>query len=293
VETRGTDATAGTVEAEDLSVGEAAPRWLSRARAQIVRRHSIAVEIVIMVCLYFVYDSGRGLVVGGSARAYSDARSVAHLERDLHIFFEPRIQSVLAHVPGLTDLFGVGYATFHLGVTAIVLGWLYYRRPRVFARVRTLLTVTSLLALVGFALFPTAPPRLAGVGIKDTLHIGKTTAESGVWDWLYNPYAAIPSLHMAFAVIVGASVVLFARRRWMRCAGVIYPFFIAAEVIATGNHFILDVLTGILTAVVALVITVPLAGEGADRHLGHTLRLIGARSGDLVRPPTGLRHKTH
>ena len=234
---------------------------------------------------------------GGAGRASGDARRVARLEHQLHIFFEPSIQSVLAHVPGLNSVFGVGYATFHLGVTALVLGWLYYRRPQVFARIRTLLTVTSVLAVIGFALFPTAPPRLAGVGIKDTLHIGKTTAESGIWDWLYNPYAAVPSLHMAFAVIVGASIMLFARRRWMRFVGVAYPIFIAAEVVATGNHFIFDVLTGILTTAVALVFTVPLAGEGVDRHLGHTLRLIGSRSGDLFRPSGGfteaLHHKTH
>jgi hypothetical protein len=282
---------------QGASDGEAKARWWSRARTQIVRRHSIGVEIIVMVCLYAVYDSARGVVGGGDGRAYRDARNVAHLEHELHIFSEPRIQSALAHIPGINGIFAVGYSTFHLGVTALVLGWLYYRRPHVFARIRTLLTVTSVLAVIGFAFFPTAPPRLAGVGIKDTLHIGKTTAESGVWDWLYNPYAAVPSLHMAFAVIAGGSLVVFARWRWMRLVGVAYPIFIAAEVIGTGNHFIFDVVTGMLTAAVALVVTVPLAGEGIDRHLGHTLRLIGSRSGDLFRPAgtpsAALHHETH
>ncbi len=214
-----------------------------------------------MVCLYAIYDSARGVVVGGAATAIRNARTVAGIERSLHVFVEPSIQAALTHVPGLVTLFGFGYATFHLGVTGAVLLWLYYRRPGVFARVRTLLVVTTLLALIGFAFFPVAPPRLAGVGIADTLNIGRATVESGVLHWLYNPYAAVPSLHMAFAVIAGGSVVAFARHRAVRLVGLGYPVFVAAEVLATGNHFLFDVVTGVAVVAVAAVLTLRLRHE--------------------------------
>jgi hypothetical protein len=272
-----------------LPDGQEAPRIeaggsrAGRIRRQIAARHSLVVEIIIMLAVYGVYDGARGLVVGGATTAYDNAREVARFEKDLHIFFEPHIQSVLSRVPGLTTWFGIGYAVFHLGVTAAVLLWLYWRRPTVFARVRTLLAAVSLLALIGFSLFPTAPPRLAGVGIKDTLHIGQATAETGWLHWLYNPYAAVPSLHMSFAVIAGGSVLLFARHRWVKVLGLIYPVDIAAEVLSTGNHFIFDVVTGIIAVFIAFVIMVPISGEGEGRRIGQSFRLVAIRSTDLLR----------
>jgi hypothetical protein len=263
-----------------VDLGQGRP---GRIRRQIAARHSLVVEIIVMLAVYGVYDGARGLVVGGATAAYRNARTVATLEKDLHVFFEPHIQSVLSRVPGLTTWFGIGYATFHLGVTAAVLLWLYWRRPTVFARVRTLLAVVSLLALIGFSLFPTDPPRLADIGIKDTLHIGRATAETGWLHWLYNPYAAVPSLHMAFAVIAGGSVLLFARRRWVRLLGLVYSFDIAAEVTATGNHFLFDVVTGIVAVFIAFVIMVPIAGEGEGRRIGRSFRLIAVRATDLIR----------
>jgi PAP2 superfamily len=271
----------GMVAALDLA---STPSWWGRIHHQIVIRHSLALEIFIMACVYGIYDGARGLVSGGAATAYRNARSVARWEKDLHVFVEPHIQNVLTRVPGLTTWFGIGYDTFHLGVTAAVLLWLYWRRPHLFARVRTLLAVTSLLALIGFTCFPTAPPRLAGVGIKDTLHLGRATAETGWLQWLYNPYAAVPSLHMGFALIAGGSVLLFARRRWMRIVGLIYPIDITAEVLATGNHFLFDVVTGIVTVFLAFAIMIPLAGEGEDARIGRAFRLVAARFTDLFRP---------
>jgi hypothetical protein len=275
------DEASGLISAEDGAMR----RTLRAVRRHISTRHSLVVEIVLMAALYALYDSMRGLALGGANTAFRNARTVAELERHLHIFVEPRIQAVLTSVPGLVSVFNVGYATFHLGVTGAVLIWLYFARPHVFPRIRTLLVITSMLALVGFVLFPAAPPRLAGLGIKDTLHLGKATAESGVLHWLYNPYAAVPSLHMAFAVIAGGSLMLFARRRWVRVVGFVYPLFVAAEVIATGNHFLFDVLSGIAAVGVAAIAAIPLAGQGADRSLRRTTHLVAARTTDMVGRP--------
>jgi hypothetical protein len=120
-----------SVPSDRVSADGKTLRTWARVRAYIVARHRLPIEIILMVVLYAVYDSARGLVVGGASRAFRNARSVARLERQLQVFFEPRIQSALGHVPGLTGVFGVGYDSFHHGVTALVLGWLYFRRPHV------------------------------------------------------------------------------------------------------------------------------------------------------------------
>lgn len=256
-------------------------RWV---QAQIARPHALWVEVLAMCMLYALYDSGRGLAVSEAPTAIRNAQLVARTERELHIFVEPAIQRALSHAHWLTTFFGIGYASFHLGVTALVLLWLYRFHPGVYPRVRTLLIVTSLLALVGFVLFPAAPPRLAGVGITDTLHLARATAESGVLSFLYNPYAAVPSLHESYAVIAGGSVALFAGRRVVRVLGALYPLYTVVEVVATGNHFLFDIVTGAAVVGVALLVTIPLASTGADRRIGRTLLLIAGRGSEVVRP---------
>jgi hypothetical protein len=96
------------------------------------------------------------------------------------------VQRAVQTLPGLTSLFGVAYLTLHLAVTAGVLLWLHRRRPEDFPFVRTALPLASGLALVGFLVYPTAPPRLAGIGIVDIVSS------------LYNPYAAVPSTHAGY-----------------------------------------------------------------------------------------------
>jgi hypothetical protein len=216
-----------------------------RILSWLVGRHHVAAEILVLVGVYVIYDAARGVVAGGASVAVRHAREVATLERHLHLFVEPAVQRVLAHLPGLHVVFDVGYDACHLGVTGGVLVWLYLRRADVYARVRTTLLAATALALVGFTVFPTAPPRLAGLGVADSLHLAAETDHSGLLQLLYNPYAAMPSLHMAFAVIAGGSLMAFGGRRCTRIIGAVYIAFVAVEVVATGNHFVLDVATGI------------------------------------------------
>jgi hypothetical protein len=114
-------------------------------------------------------------------------------------------------LPGLTGLLGVAYLTLHLAVTAAVLIWLHQRRPAAFPFVRTTLLLASGLALIGFLLYPTAPPRLAGIGIADTASNGTVDLNKGLVSSLYNPYAAVPSMHIGYALIVAASLLRHAR----------------------------------------------------------------------------------
>jgi membrane-associated phospholipid phosphatase len=243
------DTTPAIVARRQVGLGNRARRWLSVP-------HSLLVEAAVLVAVYVAYDSSRGLAGVGKTTAIRHARTIAAAERHLHLFVEHDVQQAARHVPGLLNVFGFGYATFHLGVTVVVVSWLYFRHPTVFVRVRAVLIAASGVALIGFTLYPTAPPRLAGIGIADTLSLGRATAESGFLRFLYNPYAAMPSIHVAYALIVGAGVVTATNRTWLRVVGVIYPVFVALEVIATGNHFVSDVAAGAAVDAVAVVLMI-------------------------------------
>ena len=126
--------------------------------------------------------------------------------------------------------------------------WLHQRRPAAFAFVRTTLLLASALALLGFLAYPTAPPRLAGIGIADTVSNGHVDLNHGLVSSLYNPYAAVPSMHIGYALSVAASLLRHGRHRLVRTLGALYPLFVLLVVVATGNHFFLDAAAGALVA---------------------------------------------
>ena len=220
-----------------------------------------------MVLTYVMYDAARGLVRGGAPVAIDHARNIATLERSVGLLREADVQRVVGHVPGIEAVFGFGYDVLHLGVTGGVLLWLFFRHPDAYARVRTILLAATGLALVGFTVFPSAPPRLVAIGIADTLSLANDTAHSGVLRLLYNPYAAMPSLHAAYAVIAGACLYHWGRHRVIRFIGITYPIFVAVEVVATGNHFFFDLVAGIVIDACALAF----ASRVLDRHAGREI----------------------
>jgi hypothetical protein len=221
------------------------PGWLSV-------RHSLRAEAVVVVALYGLYELTRGLVVGDADAAAAHADRLVALERSLHLLFEANVQRAAHALPGLTGLLGVAYLTLHLAVTVGVLLWLHQRRPAAFPFVRTTLLLASALALVGFLVYPTAPPRLAGIGIADTVSNGHVDLNRGLVSSLYNPYAAVPSMHVGYALIVGASVFRVGRHLLVRALAILYPPFVLIVVVATGNHFFFDAAAGTLVAALAM-----------------------------------------
>ena len=231
-------------------------RWLSV-------RHSLAVEVAAVLIMYATYEAARGVVGGNRHLAIDHAHAVASLERRLHVFAEANVQDLARGVPGLLTLLGGAYLTLHLGVTAGLLLWLHQRRPAVFARIRTTLLIASALALVGFVLFPTAPPRLAGVGLADTVSGQHVNLNKGLISSLYNPFAAMPSMHMGYALIVAAVLVRFGNKRVLQITGVIYPLLVLLVIVATGNHFFLDAATGAIVVVAASFAATAIGRSGA------------------------------
>jgi hypothetical protein len=229
-------------------------------------RHSLHTEAAAALTLYGLYELARGLVVADTAEADAHAHRVVELERSLHLFVEANVQRAVQTLPGLTSLLGVAYLTLHLAVTAGVLLWLHRRRPDGFPFVRTALLVASGLALVGFLVYPTAPPRLAGVGILDTVSGRHVDLNRGLVSALYNPYAALPSMHIGYALIVAAALFRHGRHLLVRALGALYPPFVVLVIVATGNHFFLDAAAGALVAGLAAALAALLTRRPVTAH---------------------------
>ena len=184
------------------------------------------------------------------------------------------MQRAAEHCRVSASLLGVAYLTLHLAVTAGVLALAPPASPDAFPFVRTTLLLASGLALIGFLVYPTAPPRLAGIGIADTVSNGHVDLNHGLVSSLYNPYAAVPSMHVGYALIVAASLFLHGRRRLVRALAALYPPFVLLVVVATGNHFFLDAAAGALVAALAAARLAallrppkaPLGGRGTTRR---------------------------
>ena len=231
-------------------------RWLSV-------RHSLPAEAVVVLALYGLYELARGLVVGDKHEAVDHARELVTLERSTGLFVEERVQDAAHTLPGLIDLLNGSYLTLHLAVTVAVLLWLHRRRPEAFPLVRTTLVIASGLALGGYLVYPTAPPRTAGIGIADTVSSGHVDLNTGLVSSLYNPYAAVPSMHIGYALLIAASLLRYGRRRLVRVLGALYPPFVLLVVVATGNHFFFDAAAGALVAGVAAAAAALLARRAA------------------------------
>ncbi|HZO50838.1 MAG TPA: phosphatase PAP2 family protein [Gaiellaceae bacterium] len=220
-------------------------------RSWLSRPHSGLAEIGALAVLYGVYELLRGSGDDRLDAAMANTADIVALERHLHVFVEGAIQRAAESVGFLPPLLGLAYMGLHFLGTTGALVWVHRRHRHRFPIVRTTLVFSTALALVGYRLYPAAPPRLTDLGFSDTVSSSTgLNLSSDALGALYNPIAAVPSLHFGYAAIVGAMLVAFAARPWLRAAGAIYPAVMLAVIVATGNHFFLDAVLG---GVVALV----------------------------------------
>jgi len=206
-------------------------------------------EVGLIAGIYLLSELSRGIAAGGAEAAQRHAADVVDLERHLHVFAEGSIQRAVHHVALLPGALGYAYLTLHLAGTGAVLLWVHKRHRHAYPRLRNTLALANGIAVIGYWLFPTAPPRLAGVGIGDTVsHATSINLTSNAISAFYNPYAAVPSMHIGFSLLVGFTVYRLASRRIVRLAGAAYPAFVLLVIVATGNHFFLDAAAGALVA---------------------------------------------
>lgn len=209
-------------------------------------------EIILLGVLYGVYELSRGLGGIDVRSALANGRGILHWERLWHLAPERVLNEAIEHATWVAVVASYFYSIMHYLVTPTVLIWMYRKHHEHYAPARTALALSTVLGLFGYLLLPTAPPRmLKHSGLHDTL-----AATSGYGWWggegsvprglgvLTNQFAAMPSLHVGWAVWCGALIAMYAQRRWVRALGVLYPVTTTVVVMATGNHYLLDALAG-------------------------------------------------
>ena len=252
--------TAGTRKGPRRFTGLFPDRWLHHREPRWWQ------EVAIIGFCYWLYSEVRNLVPEQQSIAMRHGRGVQHLQDALHLNFERSLNSfVAAHEP-LAQVMDYYYATLHFIVTIGCLVWLYKVHPRIYRGARTVLFATSLLALAGFYLYPLAPPRLLPqYGYIDTLlkfHTWGSLADPKVAEHS-NQFAAMPSLHIGWAVWCGVSIFFCARRLWVRILGLLYPVWTLLVIVGTANHFIIDAVAGLLVFLAGTGIQFLLSGRSA------------------------------
>jgi membrane-associated phospholipid phosphatase len=221
---------------------------------------------------YYLYRLVRGLVDGHANIAYQHARDIVNFERGLHSFIEVDVQQWALHNPFFIHAASWMYVNSHFLVTTTFLIWLYVARNHTYYFVRNMFLIAMVFALVGYLAFPAAPPRfLPEWGFQDTVAdlFGKGTADSATV--LYNPYAAVPSMHVAFALMIAVPAIRLVRNRVLKVAWAFYPLLVTFVVIATGNHFWLDAALGAVVAGLSALLAVGAFGRARpDAWAWHT-----------------------
>ena len=213
------------------------------------------VEALAIAWLCWVYDAITNLAPLRLHAALLHARDVLSLEQSLHIDPERAFDSWLAGHQTLGLLVSDYYDNAHFVVTLGLLGWLWWRRADLYRPLRNSLVLVNVLAFIVFWRFPVAPPRMLP-GITDVV---ASTHAIGSWHTgalasHADELAAMPSLHIAWAVWCAVALWQLSNRRWIRSAAVAYPFLTAAAVLATGNHFVLDILGGLAVIAASMLV---------------------------------------
>ena len=217
--------------------------------------------------LYGVYEVIRGAGGENVQAAMQNTADIVALEQAAGIYVERGVQSAFETIPFAPAMLGLAYVLLHFVGTAVALVWVHRRHPDRFPIVRTTFVAATALALVGYVLYPAAPPRLSDLGFSDTVTSSTgLDLSSDLLGALYNPFAAVPSLHFGYALIVGAVLAAIAQRRALRVVGALYPAAMLLIIVATGNHFIVDAALGGLVVVVGWLAARALVASPAPRR---------------------------
>jgi membrane-associated phospholipid phosphatase len=221
-------------------------RWLPGGWFDAIR------QLGLFAGAYYLYRIVRGFIDGQAGLAFENARALVDIERSLGLFFEPSLQTWAKGQEWLLMFANWMYVNSHFVVTTTFLIWLYLARNYAYYFVRNMFLVAMGLALVGYTVFPTAPPRfLPEWGFTDTVanFVGEAAENSA--NVLYNPFAAVPSMHVAFALMIAIPAFKLVRNRVLKALWLVYPLVVTFVVMVTANHYWLDAALGALVAAVS------------------------------------------
>lgn len=220
-------------------------------------------ELPLIILVYACYTAGRLLARADVSGAVDHGLSLLRIEKSLHMDFERPLNRLFTHEAWIGVPADFWYASLHYVATPVILVWLFRKRADVYRAARTWLMTSTLIGLIGFTLLPTCPPRLlaTGHGFVDTM------AQYSSYGWwgteasaprgmggMTNQYAAMPSLHVGWALWCGVMLWRYGGTRLTKVLGVAYPLLTAIVVMGTANHYFLDAVAGVAVMGVGLLL---------------------------------------
>ena len=239
----------------------------------------------VALCVY-LYFRIRNITEGSRAAAIENAQDLVDLERQLGIYVEESLQEPFLSSNTLSGLANAVYIYGHWPVIVATMVWTAWRHRAVFLRLRDAMIVSGLLGMVVFVSWPLAPPRLANLGLVDTITEENTAYRVLQPTQFTNQFAAMPSLHAGWDLLVGIAIVTAATSALVKVVGFTMPVLMTVSVVVTANHYILDVVAGI-----ALVLVGHAAALALERRRRRVLRAPApaahAPVSSAARPPGG------
>ncbi len=225
--------------------------WLPKGGADALA------QMGIFLLADLLYETVRGISENNQALPFQNARTIVSTEKSLHFFVEQSVQSWAMGHRILIDFANFMYVNSHFVITTSVLVWLYLRHNDRFYFVRNMFVVAMGLALVGYVLLPTAPPRFfPELGFVDTIaYYVDVKHDSGFVTLFFNPYAAVPSMHVAFSLLTAGPALLIVRRRIFKALWLLYPLVVTFVVVVSGNHWLMDAFAGAAVAGAAALVS--------------------------------------
>jgi PAP2 superfamily len=211
-------------------------------------------QVLLFYVAYHAYSIVRGIAddPGAASTAFDNARGIISLEQTLGFFVEPSIQTWVSGSGFITDIASWLYLNAQTSITVGALFFIYMWRNPSFYFVRNMMMVAMGIALVGYIVYPTAPPRFFPEwGFFDSVQDFAGVTDDSSVNELFNPYAAVPSMHVAFALMIGWSLAQLVKNRVLRVFWWAYPLLVTFVIVVTANHFLMDAVLGALTAAVA------------------------------------------
>lgn len=229
----------------------AAARWsrvpLLPFWRRVLSRPNLLLELLLIRVGYSLYSHIRAAAPSSRSLAEGNGRQIHAVERALGVDIEHAVNQAVVNTAWLEEFFNFYYTSFHFVVPLAILAVLYWRRPGDYRWARASLGLATVLALIGFWLYPLAPPRLMpGLGFVDTVHGPQDLAhpQYGAMTAISNQYAAMPSLHFGWSLWCGIVIITLAPKGWQKLVGALHPLITVCAIVATANHWVLDAVGG-------------------------------------------------
>ncbi|MGR4879228.1 bifunctional glycosyltransferase 87/phosphatase PAP2 family protein [Streptomyces sp. LARHCF249] len=274
----------------------AAARWqrvpLLPFWRRVLSRPNLLLELLLIRVGYSLYSHIRAAAPTSRDLAEGNGSQILGIERALGFDIEHAVNHAVVNTPWLEAFFNFYYTSFHFVVPLTILAVLYWRRPGDYRWARASLGLATVLALIGFWLYPLAPPRLMpGLGFIDTVHGPQDLANPsyGAMTAISNQYAAMPSLHFGWSLWCGIVIVVLAPKGWQKLLGALHPLITVCAIVATANHWILDAVGGAVVVGAGFGLVYVLSGPRRLRASLPAQRTGGEGQQPEVRTPAGAR----